>query len=322
MFKKDNRKKVVFLGTPEVAARALEILLQEASSFIQIILVVSQPPARSTRHASSVKSPVHELALQHGIPVLTPESAKDPLFLNDLSELQPDLCITAAYGNYLPAGFLSIPKFGTLNIHPSLLPLYRGAAPVQRSIENGDQITGVSILYTVSKMDAGPILAQESYHLSHEIKSMEALQILFEKGAKLLVSCLRKVFLGTIEPLEQDESKATHAAKITPEEGKLDFSLPAERIHNKVRAFSQWPGTKAVLLIDQKPTEIKVITTGTQDNQDQIPIGQVVFDKHAINICCGDGRILKILELQIPGKKTISARDFQNGIRGKIVKIS
>lgn len=322
MFKKDNRKKIVFLGTPEVAAKALEILLREASSLIQIVLVVSQPPARSTRHANLIKSPVHELALQHGIPVLTPETAKDSVFLNDLAELQPDLCITAAYGNYLPAAFLSIPKFGTLNIHPSLLPLYRGAAPVQRSIENGDQTTGVSILYTVSKMDAGPIVAQEFYDLSHEIKSMEALQVLFEKGAKLLVSCLKKVFLGSIEPLEQDESRATHAAKIRPEEGVLDFSLPAERIHNKVRAFAQWPGTKATLFIDQKPTEIKVITTETQDNQDNIPIGQVVLDKHAIQICCGDGRILKILELQMPGKKPLTARDFQNGIRGKIVKIS
>lgn len=322
MFKKDNRKKVVFLGTPEVAARVLEILLNEAGSAIQIVLVVSQPPARSTRHQDPVPSPVHKLALLHGIPVMTPETAKDLCFLKDLEELKPDLCITAAYGNYLPSSFLAIPKFGTLNIHPSLLPLYRGAAPVQRTIENGDKVTGVTILYSTAKMDAGPIVAQESYPLEHDIKASELLSILFDKGARLLISAFQKIFSNTVLPTEQDETKATHAAKITMAESLLDFSLPAEKLHNKIRAFTPWPGTKALFFVDDKPMEIKIITTRTCDNKGNIPIFGVSFQKNSIDICCGDGRILEIIELQQVGKRALSARDFQNGIRGKIVKIS
>jgi methionyl-tRNA formyltransferase len=322
MLKKDNRKKVVFLGTPEVAARVLEILLNEAASAIQIVLVVSQPPARSTRQQDPVPSPVHRLALLRGIPVMTPETAKDISFLKDLEELKPDLCITAAYGNYLPSSFISIPKFGTLNIHPSLLPLYRGAAPVQRAIENGDKVTGVTVLYSTAKMDAGPIVAQESYTIEDDIKAPELLSILFDKGTRLLISVFQKIFLNALQPIEQDETKTTHASKITMPEGLLDFSLPAEKLHNKVRAFTPWPGTKAVFFIDNKLVEVKIITTKTYNNERNIPILGVSFQKNSIDVCCGDGRILEILELQQVGKRALSARDFQNGIQGKIVKIS
>jgi len=321
MFKKDNRKKVVFLGTPDVAAKSLEILLKEASHLIQIILVVTQPPARSTRHGHMQPSPVHQTALEHGIAVMTPETAKDPVFLKDLEALEPDLCITAAYGNYLPAAFLSIPVFGTLNIHPSLLPCYRGAAPVQRAIENGDKVTGVTVLFTVLKMDAGPIVAQQSYPLDQEIKSLELLNVLFEKGTKLLISSLRGLFSKQLKMIEQSEESATHAPKITQEEGQLDFSLSAHVLHNKIRAFDPWPGARAAFLIDGKRVEIKIIRSRCSLNSMSLPVGVVALGKDGLEICCGDGNVLQILELQPSGKKRMSARDFQNGIHGKTVKI-
>lgn len=316
----DTRKKVVFLGTPQVAAEALKILL--SSQLIKIILVVSQPPSRSSRNGKETPSPTHTLALDAGIPVLTPDSAKNSEFLADLKELEPDLCITAAYGNFLPKDFLNIPKFGTLNIHPSLLPLYRGAAPVQRCIERGDKVTGVTILHTVLAMDAGPILAQEEYLLDNKIKAPELLMELFEKGAHLLLKSLPMLFLNQAHLKEQEHSKATKADKISPSEGILNFTESAETLHNKVRAFAGWPGTRATILLNHESVNIKVLTTSTQENSLKLAKGEFSFSQNALCICCGDGNILKILELQLPGKKALTAKEFQNGLQGKTIKLT
>ena len=317
----DHRKRVIFLGTPNVAALALKILLQY-ESFLKIVLVVSQPPARSSRNGSETPSPVHQLALEKGIPVFTPITAKNPEFLADLKELKPDLCITAAYGNYLPKEFLEIPSFGTLNIHPSLLPLYRGAAPVQRSIENGDSKSGVTILLSVAAMDAGPILAQEEYPLDDQIKSPQLLDFLFEKGAKLLAKTLPHYFFGEKILKEQDHSLATKADKIKQEESILDFTKSAKQIHDKVRAFSGWPGTKSSFYINNEIIEIKIITTKVTTNNFGLKIGELLFTQGALNICCGDQQILEVLELQLPGKKVTTAKDFQNGVKGKLIRIN
>ncbi|MGY3803520.1 methionyl-tRNA formyltransferase [Pigmentibacter ruber] len=318
---KDNRKKVVFLGTPKIAAEALKILLQY-DQFIKIILVVSQPPARSTRNGNETPSPVHQAALEKGIPVLTPINAKDTNFIEDLKSLEPDLCITAAYGNYLPKDFLEIPKFGTLNIHPSLLPLYRGAAPVQRTIENGDKLTGVTILLSVAAMDAGPIIAQEEIILDSEIKSPDLLDLLFVKGAHLLGKTLPSYFAGKILGKEQNHELASKADKIKPDEGLLDFSLPAITLHNKVRAFAGWPGTKAKFLINSDIIEIKIITTKVKENNLNLNKGDLIFSQNSLFICCGDLNLLEVIELQLPGKKVVPTKDFQNGVKGKLFKLN
>jgi methionyl-tRNA formyltransferase len=255
MYQKDNRIKVIFLGTPTVASLVLKTLLQKASHKIKVILVVTQPPARSSRGQQITPSPVHQTALEFGIPVLTPQKANEVEFLNDISAMEPDICLTAAYGNYLPSKFLSLPKFGTVNIHPSLLPKYRGAAPVQRTIENGDKVTGVSLLYSVKEMDAGPIIAQEMYELNSQIKSPELLDILFLLGTKLFIKSIPLITQAQPLITQQIHENATNAAKITAEESILDFNLSAEKIHNKVRAFSGWPSTKVTFLIDNKPLE-------------------------------------------------------------------
>ena len=160
-----GRKKVVFLGTPDVAASSLELLLrasrQGRGGGFDIVRAVSNPPARVGRKKVLKPCPVQTLAESEGVPVMIPTSAKDDGFLADLEELEPDLCITAAYGQFLPQRFLDIPKFGTLNVHPSLLPRYRGASPVQRCLEAGEPETGVTVAFTVLKMDAGPIVRQK-----------------------------------------------------------------------------------------------------------------------------------------------------------------
>lgn len=312
----DSRKKIVFLGTPYVAALVLQKLLEDRSNLFKIILAVSQPPARSSRNKGETPSPVHELAHTKGIPVLTPTSAKDPDFLNDLKELKPDLCITAAYGNYLPKEFLLIPKFGTINIHPSLLPCYRGAAPVQRCIENGESKTGVSILLSTEAMDAGPIITQEEYYLNDQIKAPELLNILFEKGSELLINVLPYYFSGTKLPFEQDHNNATKANKLKLEEGMLDSSQPALKLHNKVRAFSGWPGTKLKFIFNNNPIEIKIITTRVSQNSYNLKNNEILFTQDTLCVCCGDNQILEILEMQLPGKKVVNAKNFRNGIKG------
>ena len=162
-------------------------------------------------------------------------------FLQQLQDLQPDLCVTAAYGNMLPQRFLDTPKRGTLNIHPSLLPRYRGAAPVNRCLENGDAVTGVSLAFTVLKCDAGPVLAHQEQQLEGNEQAPEVLQALFEMGSKLLVQQLPRVWSGEAEQAAQpqDEAKATHAAKMHKAEGLLDLAgSTAEQLHNKVRTVA------------------------------------------------------------------------------------
>lgn len=160
----EGRKKVVFLGTPDIAASSLELLLEASrqgkGGGFDVVRAVSNPPARAGRKKVLQPSPVQALAESEGVPVLTPATARDEEFLAELEGLQPDLCVTAAYGQFLPRRFLDIPKFGTLNVHPSLLPLYRGASPVQRCLEAGDAQTGVTVAFTVLKMDSGPVVRQ------------------------------------------------------------------------------------------------------------------------------------------------------------------
>ncbi len=318
----DNRKKIIFLGTPQVACAVLNALMDKACFYSKVVLVVSQPPARSSRSRELIPSSVQQLAHERGVPVLTPLTAKDPQFLSDLEALKPDLCVTAAYGNYLPERFLKIPKYGTVNIHPSLLPLYRGASPVQRTIENGDDHTGVSILYSVREMDAGPLLAQEFVTLNSDIKTPELLDQLFKLGAQLLVKNLPLIFSRNHVGKEQLSEKITVAKKLAVEESWLDFQLPARRLHNKIRAFAVWPGTKCLFLLDGVPLECKIVTTQVIENDKNLKPGEISFMADAIDISCGDGLVLRVLELQPAGKKEMSARDFLNGVKNKQLKIS
>lgn len=212
-------KRVVFLGTPPVAARTLELLLEGAQTGVgsfEIAAVVSQPPARTGRKMKITPSPVHELAESKDLLLFTPPNAKDEEFLKSMAAVEPDLMITAAYGCFLPKRFLEIPKYGTLNIHPSLLPLYRGAAPVQRCLEAGDDVTGVSVAFTVLKMDSGPIIRQVRRNLDGSEQAPELLLELFETGTRLLLDALPSVWDGSCKNdlIEQEHSAATEAPKL------------------------------------------------------------------------------------------------------------
>ena len=335
-----RKRRVVFLGTPECAKEVLARVLDAAEgreSAFEVAAVVSQPGrprGRGRKSDEAAPSPVAELALRRGMAedrVLCPEKANEEWFLDALRALDVDLAVTAAYGNFLPQKFLDIPKLGTLNIHPSLLPQWRGAAPVQRALESGQSETGVSVAYTVLKMDAGPVLRQITRPLKGDEKAPDLLTELFETGVGALLEELPSVFAGdaAARAVPQGEETLSHAAKVSPEEGELDFTKQsALECHNKVRAFAGWPGTKATLKIkangdeESKEVVLKIITTRVSaEGDEKAANGQVEVTKKLLRVPCAGGGWLEVLEVQPPGKKAMPANAFINGIKGSTVFI-
>lgn len=329
-----SKQKLVFLGTPEVAAGVLDALLeasQAEDSLFQIAAIVTQPPAARGRGRKQLPSPVAARALERDFPaplIWSPEKASEEGFLADLRALNPDVCVTAAYGNFLPSKFLSIPTHGTVNVHPSLLPLYRGAAPVQRALYDGVDLSGVTVAYTVRAMDAGPVIASERVNIDPNIKAPELLTDLFKRGTNLLLRELPAILDGSakLKATPQDDSLATHAPKVTVEESWLSFQETAVAAHNKVRAFAEWPGAKAKFDIgspdgEMKTLDLKIITTRV-GNKGGGSDGVVKLVGDALVVPCGDNTTLEILELQPPGKKVMRAKDFCNGLRGQQILVS
>ncbi|CAI0548239.1 unnamed protein product [Linum tenue] len=330
-----QKKPLVFLGSPEVSATVLDSLFNASSkpdSTFEVAAIVTQPPARRGRGKKLMPSPVAQHALDRGFPsdlIFTPERAGEEAFLHSLKALQPDLCVTAAYGNILPTKFLNIPSMGTVNIHPSLLPLYRGAAPVQRALQDGVKETGVSLAFTIRALDAGPIIASKTLEVDDHIKAPELLDLLFSEGTKLLIHELPSLFDGAAkekaEP--QDDSKATLAPKITPEESWLCFDEEASVLHNKVRAFAGWPGTRAKVIVigtknDQDILDLKVITTRVSSHRNHVTEeDEITFANGALVFPCARSSGLEVLEVQPPGKKVMPAAAFWNGLRGQKLKI-
>lgn len=325
------KKRVVFLGTPDVAADSLRAIYNDSKrdgSPYEIVSVITQPPKRRQRKGKVVASPVGVLAEELGIPVLSPEKAKDPDFLNDLeTNIRPDLCITAAYGQYLPKKFLATPTYGTVNIHPSLLPRWRGASPVQRSLEMGDNPVGVSVLFTVSKMDAGPIIAQVEKEIGDNDQATTVLPLLFDIGTKSLIEVLPDVLNGKISmetATVQDEALVVEAGMIDASEAELKvWEESALTCHNRVRGFSMWPGTFLYLEIEgESPVKVKIVETRILDEKMEatqvLEIGP--SKKDGLRLVCGDGSVLEILKLQPVTRNVMDAKSFVNGLRGRAVK--
>lgn len=327
-----KKKQLVFMGSPQVSVSVLDHLLNASkapNSLFQVAAIVTQPPSRRDRGRKIMPSPVAQHALDRGfLPdfIFTPEKAGEENFLSNLNALQPEVCITAAYGNILPIKFLKIPSLGTINIHPSVLPLYRGAAPVQRALQDGVKETGVSLVYTVRALDAGPIIACERVDVNDHVKAPDLLNILFDLGSELLIRELPLIFDGSarLKSHAQDESKATLAPKLTPEESWLSFDEEAPVLHNKVRAFAGWPGTRAKVCVmdansgEESILEMKIITTRVGNNSTEGD--DATFVGGALVLPCGGNTSLEVLELQLPGKKVVTATAFWNGLRGKKLK--
>ncbi|KAF6000794.1 Mitochondrial transcription factor 1 [Cyanidiococcus yangmingshanensis] len=361
-------QRLVFLGTPAeaqlVLARLAQATGQEPTAVahptpslepatlrvqrvpFQVVGVLAQPPSPQGRSKTLQPCPTHAYAsdVLH-VPVWTPERlSRDEAFLRFWEEeLRPDLAITAAYGQILPERFLRVPRLGVLNIHPSLLPRYRGAAPVQRALLDGVDRTGVSIVRTVLELDAGPILCQEWVSVDEDIQAPELLRLLFELGTQLLIerilsrpelgqassSAELDALLGGVQ--EQDHSQATYARKLEKHEGELSFGETALFVHNRVRALVEWPGVWTELIIGPHPARpsepvrrqrLKVLRTRLARREAGAALGIHTVDLvgDAIRVTCDDGSQIDILELQLPGKRAQTARAFWNGLQGRAVE--
>eukprot|EP00535_Pseudo-nitzschia_heimii_P004558 CAMPEP_0197177326 /NCGR_PEP_ID=MMETSP1423-20130617/2968_1 /TAXON_ID=476441 /ORGANISM="Pseudo-nitzschia heimii, Strain UNC1101" /LENGTH=404 /DNA_ID=CAMNT_0042626853 /DNA_START=125 /DNA_END=1339 /DNA_ORIENTATION=- len=330
-----EKKRVVFLGTPEVAATTLRSLYEDSIGKYEIVCVITQPPKRRRRKGKAEPSSVGAAAEELGLPILSPEKANEKEFLDRLeNEIKPDLFITAAYGQYLPKRFLAMPSLGTINIHPSLLPKWRGASPVQRSLEAGDNPIGVTVLYTVSKMDAGPIIAQKEDRIqdvnADDAKATNVLPRLFEIGTDLLIENLPDVFSGEMsfdKAKPQDEDLVVQATMIHSSEAEMKpWEETAATLHNRLRGFSMWPGAFLYLEVGEgsEPVKYKIIETRLleeeRENEPTEFIKRGPSKKDGLRLVCFDGSILEINRLQPATKKPVDALSFINGLQGRTVR--
>jgi len=296
------------MGTPEFAEISLQELISSKS--FEIAGVVTQPDQPKGRGMKLQASPVKKLAQQKNLPVLQPDRARDENFIKQLAALQPELIVVAAYGQILPKAILELPRFGCINVHASLLPKYRGAAPIQHPILNGDSETGITIMKMDAGLDTGDMLTQDKTQITANDNFETLHNRLAEIGAKLLVRTIPDFIAGKIQPRAQPSEGATYAAKIKKQDGQVDWTQPARVVWNRVRAMVPWPGAFAHLPGTQ-PQLLKIWDAETVERSGE-PGEVLQADKNGIVVGCGSGA-LKILALQREGGRRMNAADFLAG---------
>jgi len=310
-----RRFRVVYFGTPEFAVPTLRRLLEPASTLDgraphDVVALVSQPDRPKGRGHHLAPTPTKEVALAAGIPVLQPERLKEDAFLTQMAALSPDIGVVAAYGRLLPDQLLSIPRLGMVNVHASLLPRWRGAAPVHRAVIAGDRETGVTIMRVVKELDAGASFKMARRAIRDDETSVDVERGLAELGAGLLLDVLEEIGEGRAVETPQDASLATYAAKITQAEGTVDWALPAERIHNLVRGLQPWPLVSGRLGGMRVLIHRTALTTALSPD----PAGTVVrAEPDRFEVVAGDGHVLRLLRIQPEGRRAMSAREFLAG---------
>lgn len=302
--------RIVFFGTPHFAASILQYLLD---ANIEVVAVVTQPDRPKGRSLRETPSPVKSLLIDRGVgqPILQPEKGSDPLFLEELKKLQADLYVVVAFGQILPQSLLDIPSKGCINIHASLLPKYRGAAPIQRSLLNGDPETGVAIQKMVKQLDAGDVIATAKLEILPNMTFGELEKELCELSKSLLLLVLQYYEKGIPAAEPQDHSLATYASKVSVEEAEIKWEKSAETIHNQIRAFSPKPGAWCWALgVGGERKRVKILRT-TLCQQSGEP-GKILSPDGVV--ACGSNS-LKIIEIQPEGKKAMPASEWLRGHR-------
>ncbi len=304
--------KFVFFGTPQPARAILEALQLQG---LTPLACVTQPDRPVKRSSKLVPSPVKEWALQNNCAVLQPTSPRDPAFLQELSQLKVDCFVVVAYGGFLPQELLDMPRYGCINVHPSLLPLYRGAAPLVWPLIHGDLKSGVTIMEMVKKMDAGPILLQEEFSIEHFQTRLELEEFAWPLAAKMLISVLGKIQEeGCLRGVPQNDDLATFAPKLTPDLGCIDWRCSAREIYNLVRGLSPAPAAYGKLSINGSSKRVKVLRASVLSSQQEGTSGDVFeSEKGELGVICGDGQGLVIHEMQVEGKKSMPSKQFLNG---------
>jgi methionyl-tRNA formyltransferase len=300
--------KVVFAGTPAFSVGCLNALLNDKT--VEVVGVLSQPDRKAGRGMKLTPSPVKQAALDAGVDLITPESLRD----NDealawLKSKEADLLVVVAFGMILPKPWLDVPKLAPINVHASLLPRWRGAAPIERSLLAGDSETGVGIMQMEEGLDTGGVYAETRIPIRHETTGSELWSALADMGAKLLIESLPGIVSGELLPIPQDESKVTYAKKLTSEERVIDWSQSTASIDRTVRCFSPRPGARTMF----RGKWLKIIRGEVVEGSTGLPTGAVADEKQ-LDITCGDGSIYRILELQPEGKKVMDADAFLRGV--------
>ncbi|MET3575243.1 methionyl-tRNA formyltransferase [Bhargavaea ullalensis] len=299
--------RIIFMGTPDFSAPVLRMLIEEG---YEVPAVVTQPDRPVGRKRILTPPPVKEEALRLGLPVLQPEKLRGSTELDEIIALAPDLVVTAAYGQILPNELLDAPRLGCLNVHASLLPEYRGGAPIHQAIIDGCTETGVTIMYMAEKLDAGDIISQIRVPIGPDDDTGELFQRLSEAGTRLLKETLPSVVAGENDRIPQDHSRATFAGNIGREQEKIDWSMPAASVHNQIRGLRPWPGA----FTEHEGKTMKIWRSETVPGRKGAEPGEVISVKGgAITVQAGDGHALRITELQPSGKKRMDAAGFLNG---------
>ena len=304
--------RIVFMGTPDFAAASLQKLLDEK---FNVVGVFTQPDKPKGRGMEMAFSPVKELALAHGLPVCQPEKMRDGTAYAQIKALAPDILVVVAYGRILPDDILALPKYGAVNVHGSLLPRYRGAAPIQWAVLNGDRITGVSTMYLASEMDTGDVI----YTAETEIGEFETSGELFDRlmlmGANLLAKTLRDIESGIAPRIPQDHSKASYVSQLDKSICPINWNKSPRAVAKWIYGLQPWP----VATMELEGAVYRVFAAEYSENHTDKQPGQVVSTgKQGIEMACADGETLMITELQAPGKKRMKAADF---LRGHPIKI-
>ncbi len=308
----NKESRIVFLGTPDFSVPILQSLVETG---YPVVGVVSQPDRPVGRKRVLEPTPVKQAALELGLPLIQPERIRHEEAVAMLAKWQPDVLITAAYGQLIPERILNMPRIASLNVHASLLPMYRGASPIQRAILHGDGETGVSIITMVKEMDAGPVWAQERLDILPNENYGELSARLSSLGAKLLLTTLPDIINHAIQPQEQDGAKATFAPRLTRDDEWLDFADSANHIVNKIRALAPSPGVSVWL--GDKVLKVWYATPVEMSFSESQP-GQVLdITEDGIIVACQTGAIA-ILHIQAAGKKAMSGVEFSRGYRNLV----
>ena len=306
------KRRIVFMGTPDFAAQVLDGLL--GSENYEVVAVYTRPDKKAGRGLKTVFSEVKKLALEHDIALFQPPTLRSAEATSALAALKPDYLIVAAYGLILPQEILDIPKIAPINVHASLLPAFRGAAPIQRAIMENPQEgakTGVSIMKMLATLDTGPVYAQKEVPIEHKNSAMLEHE-LAKVGAELLLQVLSDIDKKNLQPVEQDEAKATYAHKLEKDDGLIDWSGSAQQVDAQVRAMNPWPGAQSSFLLPGGE-EIKVtILDGRPGNPCSEEPGRLLRHKKGLAIACNDCWY-EVEKLRAQGRRAMSAADFANG---------
>lgn len=325
-----RKLRIVFMGTPHFAAAVLRKLLQWPHA--EVVAVYTQPDRPAGRGHKTTSSAVKVLAQSHNLPVLQPLNFKNLQEQQELAAFAPDILAVAAYGLLLPDAVLSIPKLAPLNVHASLLPAYRGAAPIQRAIMDGCAESGVSIMRMVLRLDAGPVYMRESLPIA-ELSADDLHDALAEMGGRMLCAVLAQMLAGSAVAEAQDEARVSYAAKLSKQDGLIFWARPAEAVHAQIRGVTSRPGAQMQILFDAAPSGAAPAETALQPevlsltvmpgrieaySVDSQPMqaGEVHYDAQGLTITCADASY-RLTEVRPQGRKNMSVRDFVNGrLRG------